>query len=185
MSKQSSEQPLRVSLSRGDAEDAFQGEGRRHSDSDASSLESLLGNDLDETGSTTRLRSFDTPELDLDPKNWPRWKKMFVAITIAFYTMVSVRSMRCSGCLCTFWDVSRPRLPRPAAYTHFDGRWTWAFALGTTDRSSVDWKKSCVYLHHGRVRACLLRHSNDCAPEPVWISAASIRAGISGLTLSG
>lgn len=85
MSGLSVEEPPRGSLSNEDEDAAFR-HGRKISESDASSLASLLEDGLEETGPTARLQPFDTVEMSLDPQNWPRRKKMFVAVTIAFYT---------------------------------------------------------------------------------------------------
>ncbi|KAF1819484.1 MFS general substrate transporter [Dissoconium aciculare CBS 342.82] len=63
-------------------------------DDDASSLASLLhdgeivDDDDDEDLPLSRLEMLDPIGPGLDPQNWPRWKKLWVAVSIAFYTSV-------------------------------------------------------------------------------------------------
>lgn len=54
--------------------------------SDASSLASLLNDGVENELRMSRMQMSDTVGHALDPQRWPLWKKLWVAITIAFYT---------------------------------------------------------------------------------------------------
>lgn len=87
MSKLSLEEPLGDSFSDVDGDEVHH-HRRNRAGSDASSLASLLDNDFGDDTPIARLQIDETVTSHLDPKRWPRWKKMFVAIAIAFYTCV-------------------------------------------------------------------------------------------------
>lgn len=82
MGKLSAETPRANSLDDADDETAF----RVASESDTSSLASLLDNDPGDTQLASRIHAFETVGVPLDPRQWPSWKKAFVAFAIAFYT---------------------------------------------------------------------------------------------------
>lgn len=87
MSKKPSQELFRGSRHSEDMDTTLE-RGRKDSGSDASSLASLLRDELDNPEAMARMQPFATVEKQnpLNPQNWPRRKKMIVAVTIAIYT---------------------------------------------------------------------------------------------------